>query len=989
MKMQSASRILTLFALASLSLAGCGDPGATGGTSSQASSALGGNPNAPPPPPASPVTGTSRVAASPVSTKAVVRDSSSEPFLIALQPGWNLFSMPFASPTTFSVDKPADVLSCFAYDAATGSYVPQEFSQAGFAQQSANPYQGYWVFCNGAVQLTLNGSTSAQSPLQTTLAPGWNLVGTPVSGDVATAALQFSSLTLSGAAAGGLLGAQAYVYSPSSSVYQALSYQSGAFPAFQAAWVFAYQSGNLSLATAGLPTGNNVVSGLITDETGAGLAGVTLTVQVAGATQTAPRSTLLRSDTGGLITVTNSSGAFELDNLLVGQTYNVTIQESGRITLNTQITPSASIPNLQILLESPAGSGNTTFSLPNPLLMNPAVSDGSSISLSWQPSVNPGFVGYSVFKSTTPDVATNDTQIYISLSAGAANTTDTVSTTATPTYYRVYEKDLLPELGAFIQVGSNVVSPDFPSIASFAPQGQSLAINTPVQVTFVQAMNESSTNLTMQNGSGVSVNGTTLWSNNTLTFVPTNPLGYSQTYSVSLTGQDAVGDQLLAPSFSFGTTSGISSFLPTGNITNLNTPVQIAFTQAMNETSVALNITSSVPGDVVNGTTSWSGNNVTFTPTPSWLDNRTYAVAVSGQDANGISLNSSPQTFETNTFAATGGYILDPTFGSTVLGSRPTSPTGGAIRNQRSGGPFTYGPYINFAVDREDNPLVVDPENLDVLEYNSVGQMSATLAIPDGIITVDSADYTWGYTEPTNIELSGTLNRYSNVGALLSSLTLSFNQPFNGLPPLQQQPQAQDLGYASIAVDGAQGLGYFASYEQLSPLVAVVNLSTGAAPSRITPNGGIRADVGVAVDSQGFVYTCPAPPGSGITNDDVNGAPIQKLDSSGNLVASFPPVGGNFVTVTVGSDDSAYFFELDGSTGWFWRVAPTEQVVTQFSLDLTTIPGLLSSASPLACALGADSTGRIYLEYNEGQFIRLIPADSSPALARKNLPRPS
>src|ERR1039458_5532164 len=117
--------------------------------------------------------------------------------------------MPFANPTTFTADLPASVLSCFAYNATSGAYVKQTFSQAGFTQQAgapANQYQGYWVFCSAPVQLTLGGANSAQNPLQTNLVSGWNLVGTPLGGDVLSSALQFNSQSLANAANTSLLG---------------------------------------------------------------------------------------------------------------------------------------------------------------------------------------------------------------------------------------------------------------------------------------------------------------------------------------------------------------------------------------------------------------------------------------------------------------------------------------------------------------------------------------------------------------------------------------------------------------------------------------------------------------------------------------------------------------------------------------------------------------------------------------------------------------
>ena len=195
------------------------------------------------------------------SRTGTVKDAA-QPFQISLQAGWNLFSMPFSNPDVFTVSQPSSVLSCFGYNAATGAYVPQTFSQAGFTQPAggpANQYQGYWVFCSAPVQLTLNGDNSAANPLQTNLVSGWNLVGTPVSANAAAAAFQFNSQSLVAAANSSLLGPQAFTYSPETGAYQSLSYQSGAFPAFQAAWVFAFQPGALST--------NNAATGTITEFT--------------------------------------------------------------------------------------------------------------------------------------------------------------------------------------------------------------------------------------------------------------------------------------------------------------------------------------------------------------------------------------------------------------------------------------------------------------------------------------------------------------------------------------------------------------------------------------------------------------------------------------------------------------------------------------------------------------------------------------------------
>ena len=181
--------------LALLSLAGCGDStagtGTTGGSTTPSSS----NPNTPPAPPAAPAAVTttdSKV----VATKASAVKDASQPYQLSLQAGWNTFSMPFSTLDTFTVDQPSSILSCFAYNASTGSYVAQTFTQTALA--ATNPFQGYWLFCSGPVQVTLNGELSTQNPLQTNLALGWNLVGTPVSNDASVSAFQFNSESLAG-----------------------------------------------------------------------------------------------------------------------------------------------------------------------------------------------------------------------------------------------------------------------------------------------------------------------------------------------------------------------------------------------------------------------------------------------------------------------------------------------------------------------------------------------------------------------------------------------------------------------------------------------------------------------------------------------------------------------------------------------------------------------------------------------------------------------
>ena len=175
LKLASVGRRFAFFGLglALLSVSGCSES-SVGDSSTSAISES--EPNIPPSPPAAPTRLSGLIGSVQKKTRARIGAVKlGSPFQVSFQAGWNLFSMPFSNPTTFSVTQPASVLACFSYNATTGAYVPQSFSQSGFTQQPgapANQYQGYWVFCSTPVQLTLAGDDIARNPVQTNLVAG-------------------------------------------------------------------------------------------------------------------------------------------------------------------------------------------------------------------------------------------------------------------------------------------------------------------------------------------------------------------------------------------------------------------------------------------------------------------------------------------------------------------------------------------------------------------------------------------------------------------------------------------------------------------------------------------------------------------------------------------------------------------------------------------------------------------------------------------------
>jgi parallel beta-helix repeat protein len=85
----------------------------------------------------------------------------------------------------------------------------------------------------------------------------------------------------------------------------------------------------------------------------------------------------------------------------------------------------------------------------------------------------------------------------------------------------------------------------------------------------------------------------------------------------------------------------IISKSPIGSSVSRNATVSVQFSETMNRTATTIVVNG------VNGTTSWNGNNATFTPSSTLAFNTAYSVTVSGMDAKGKSFTSAKWTFTT------------------------------------------------------------------------------------------------------------------------------------------------------------------------------------------------------------------------------------------------------------------------------------------------------------------------------------------------------
>ncbi|MFW6239300.1 MAG: hypothetical protein ACOC98_01605, partial [Thermodesulfobacteriota bacterium] len=116
-------------------------------------------------------------------------DERNTPFVLSLNEGWNLISLPVSLPETevgrvlAPIAGKYDIVWGF-YDGQWQSYDPG--SPAWSTLSDIRPGRGYWVDMNQAALLPVSGPPVADG---ISLGPGWNLVGYNFLGGIGTAGL--------------------------------------------------------------------------------------------------------------------------------------------------------------------------------------------------------------------------------------------------------------------------------------------------------------------------------------------------------------------------------------------------------------------------------------------------------------------------------------------------------------------------------------------------------------------------------------------------------------------------------------------------------------------------------------------------------------------------------------------------------------------------------------------------------------------------------
>ena len=238
-----------------LLLVGCGS-GGVGGSSSGApglsnNSSANSNANSntsprllPPPPPPRPAAN-ARVELSPRAIGTQSIRPRLGPLVVSLQTGWNLFSVPYTSLTSFSISDPAALLECYRYNPTSGEYEVQDITRSGFQQSSGSqPFTGYWGYASRPIQLTADGTDATSVTVAVGLPVGWNLIGTPLADDVPLTSLTYKSQTMAQAFNLFDLWPELNSYNPATLTYVATD-RPPSLVAGKAVWMYAYQAGTL------------------------------------------------------------------------------------------------------------------------------------------------------------------------------------------------------------------------------------------------------------------------------------------------------------------------------------------------------------------------------------------------------------------------------------------------------------------------------------------------------------------------------------------------------------------------------------------------------------------------------------------------------------------------------------------------------------------------------------------------------------------------
>ncbi|CAG0957191.1 Serine-aspartate repeat-containing protein D [Methanosarcinales archaeon] len=185
-----------------------------------------------------------------------------------------------------------------------------------------------------------------------------------------------------------------------------------------------------------------------------------------------------------------------------------------------------------------------------------------------------------------------------------------------------------------------------PAVIGNSPSGTGVPYTTKISVTFSKAMNKSSAESAFSVIPDIS-GGTFSWSGNNMTYTPALSLGFNTTYNVTIgTGAKDLYGNNMSSQYQWQfitkeedlTSPAVIGNSPIGTDVPVTARITVNFSEEMNQSSV---ISSFSTNPATNGSFSWIGNNMTYTPVLNLSYNTTYSVEI-GTGAKDMANNMLP-----------------------------------------------------------------------------------------------------------------------------------------------------------------------------------------------------------------------------------------------------------------------------------------------------------------------------------------------------------
>ena len=179
----------------------------------------------------------------------------------------------------------------------------------------------------------------------------------------------------------------------------------------------------------------------------------------------------------------------------------------------------------------------------------------------------------------------------------------------------------------------------------------------------------------------------------------------------------------------------IISKSPNGSGIPRNATISVQFSEPMNETATTIVVNG------ISGTTSWNGNNATFTPSSALAYNTAYSVTVSGNDAKGKAFTSAKWTFTTLKDAGIISSTLNDASGNAIANAT-VSLSNGMTTTTDANGHFEFDNVASGSYT-----MTVSKAGYQTLEQNVTADAGktnelSTVSMTASAASASSTDYT-------------------------------------------------------------------------------------------------------------------------------------------------------------------------------------------------------------------------------------------------------